>query len=102
MIDKKQPENVVYSNHLGSLITNDARRTREIKSRITVPKTAFNMEKTLFTSKLDFNLRNKPVTRCIGNITLYGAETWTLRKVDKKYLGSYKNVMLQTDGDQSD
>jgi hypothetical protein len=38
MIDQKQLENVEYFNHLGSLITYDARRTREIKSRITVEK----------------------------------------------------------------
>jgi hypothetical protein len=31
---------------LGSLITNDARRTREIKSRIPMAKAAFNKKKT--------------------------------------------------------
>jgi hypothetical protein len=30
MIDQKQPENMDYLNILGSKITNDARRTREI------------------------------------------------------------------------
>jgi len=38
------------------MITNDARGTRVIKSRIAVAKAAFN-RKTLFTSKLDLNLR---------------------------------------------
>jgi hypothetical protein len=46
MIDKKQLENVEYFNYLGSMITNDARCTREIKSRIAVAKTAFNKKKT--------------------------------------------------------
>jgi hypothetical protein len=32
MIDKKQLENVEHLNYLGSMITNDARCTREIKS----------------------------------------------------------------------
>jgi hypothetical protein len=32
MIDQKQLENVEYFNYLGSMITNDARCTREIKS----------------------------------------------------------------------
>jgi hypothetical protein len=39
------------------MITNDARFTHEIKSRITMAKAAFNKKKTLFTSKLDLNLR---------------------------------------------
>jgi hypothetical protein len=40
----------------------------------------------LFASKLDLNLRRK-IQKCyIWNIALYGAETWTLRKVDEKYL----------------
>jgi hypothetical protein len=43
------------------VITNDARCTREIKARITMAKAAFNREKTLFTSKLDLELRKKLV-----------------------------------------
>jgi hypothetical protein len=43
----------------------------------------------LFTSKLDFNVRKKLVKYYIWNITLYGPETWTLRKVDK-YLESFE------------
>jgi len=35
------------------------RCTCEIKSRIAMAKTAFSKKKTLFTSKLDFNLRKK-------------------------------------------
>jgi hypothetical protein len=34
MIDRKEPENVEYFNHLGSMIINDERCTCEIKSRI--------------------------------------------------------------------
>jgi hypothetical protein len=54
MIDQKQLENVENFNYLGSMITNDARCTREIKSRITMAKTAFNKKKTLFTTALKF------------------------------------------------
>jgi hypothetical protein len=67
------------------VITNDARCTREIKSRIVMAKAAFN-KKTLFTSKLDLNLRNKLVKCYTWSVALCGAETWTLRKVDQKYL----------------
>ena len=72
------------------MITNNARRTRKIKSRIIVGKAAFYKKKTLFTSKLDLNLRKKLVKSYILSISLYGAETWTLRKVDEKYLESFE------------
>jgi hypothetical protein len=71
------------------MLPNDARCTREIKSRIAMAKAAFN-KKALFTSKLDLNLRKKPVKCYIWNITLYGAETWTLQKVDQKYQESFE------------
>jgi hypothetical protein len=79
-----------YLNYLGSRITNDTRCAREIKSRIALAKAAFNKKKTLFTSKLDLNLRKKLVKCYIWNIAFYGAETWTLRKVDEKYLESFE------------
>jgi hypothetical protein len=46
-------------------------------------KAAFN-RKTLFTSKLDLELRKKLVKCYIWSIALYGAEIWTLRKLDQK------------------
>ena len=67
MIQKKL-ENVEYFNSVASIITNDARCTRAIKPRIVTANSAFN-KKTLFTSKLDWNLREKP------SIALYGDET---------------------------
>jgi len=42
----------------------------------------------LFTGKVDINLRKKLVKCYIWSIALYGAETWTLSRVDLKYLAS--------------
>jgi len=53
-------------------------------------KTAFSKKKTLFTSKLDLNLRKKLIKFYIWNMTFYGAETWTLRAEDQKYLESFE------------
>jgi hypothetical protein len=66
MVDQKQLEDVGYLSYLGSMITNDVRCTREIKSSIVMAKAAFNKKKNLFTSKLDLNLRKKLVKRYIG------------------------------------
>ena len=59
MVESKQPENMEYYNYLGSMITNDARCTREIKFRIAMVKAAFNNKKTQFTSQVDLNIRQK-------------------------------------------
>ena len=51
-------------------------------------KAALNIKKTILTSKLGINLRNRLMECYIGGIALYGVETWTLQKVDWKYLAS--------------
>ena len=48
------------------------------------------IKKTLFTSKLDLNLRKKRGKRYIWGIALCGAETWILRTGDQKCLGSFE------------
>ena len=58
MKGKKQLENEEYFYYLGSMITNYARCTPEIKSRIAAAEAAFN-EKALFTCKLNVTERNK-------------------------------------------
>jgi len=90
MIDQKQMENVECFKYLGSMLTNDGRCTREIKSRIAMAKAAFSKKKVLFTSKLDLNLRKKLIKCYIWSMALYGAETWTLRAADQKYLESFE------------
>jgi hypothetical protein len=71
------------------MITNDARCTGQIEVRIVMAKAAFN-KKTLFTSKLESELRKKLVKCYIWSIALYDAETWTLRKLHQKYLASFE------------
>jgi len=51
-------------------------------------KAAFN-KKTLFTNKLDLNLRKKLVKCYIWSMAFYGAESGTLRAGDQKYLESF-------------
>jgi hypothetical protein len=86
MIDQKQLENVESF----SILTNDGRCTCEIKCRIAMAKAAFNKKRTRFTNTLDLELRKKLVKCYVWSIALYGAETWTLRAVDKKHLVSFE------------
>ena len=90
MIDQKQLKNVECFKYLGIMLTNDGKCTCEIKSRIVMAKAAFNKKKPLFTSTLDLNLRKKLVKCYIWSMTLYGAQTWTLRAADQKYLESFE------------
>ena len=54
------------------------------------PETLHSSYGTLFTSKLDLNLRKKLIKCYIWSMALYGAETWTLRSADQKYLESFE------------
>jgi hypothetical protein len=89
MLDQRQLENVECFKYLGSILTNDGSCMCEIKSRIAMAKDEFNKKMTLFTSKLDLNLRKKLVKCYIWSTALYGAETWTLQAADKKILGKF-------------
>jgi len=55
-----------------------------------MPKAAFNKKRALLTGTLDLELRKKLVKCYIWSITLYGAETGTLRAVDQKQLESFE------------
>jgi hypothetical protein len=91
MTDQKQLQSVEHFNCLGSRITNGARCRREINYRIVTTEATFNRKKTLFTSKLNINLREKLIKCCIWSKTLCAAEIWVLRKVGQKFLKSLKS-----------
>jgi hypothetical protein len=80
---------VEYSKYLDSLITNDARCTHGIKYRTAMARVALNKNR-LFTSKLDLNVMKKLVKCYIWGMALYGAEPWTLWRVDLQYLESFE------------
>ena len=76
------------SNNLGSMVTNESRCARKIKSRMTMIKSAFTKKNALLTRKLDLNIRNKTVKYYIRSIASYDAETRTLRTVDQSHVES--------------
>jgi hypothetical protein len=74
VVDQKQPKSVECFSYLGSMVTDDVRCTYEIKSRIVVAKAAFKEKRTLFTRKMDLNLRKKPVKCYIWSTVFLVAE----------------------------
>jgi hypothetical protein len=77
---------VEYFDYLVGIVTNVARYSREMKSGIVTAKPAFSRKKNVFSNKLDFDLRKKLVKCHIWRVAFCGAETWTLRIVDHKYV----------------
>ena len=71
VVGNQELENVVQFKYLGSLVTNDAYCTNEIRSRIAMAKAAFRKKNTLLTSKLSLELRKKLVVCYIWSIALY-------------------------------
>jgi hypothetical protein len=82
VIDQKQLENVEYFSCLGTMITNDARCTCEIWD--CDDKSSIQQEESSFHQEIGLTF-NEEIVKCyILSIALYGAETWTLGKVDQK------------------
>ena len=97
MIDHTQCENVEYFSYLGSMTTQDARSTREIKSRSAIAKAAFN---TRLYSPVNWTLFNKETSRvcCMWRAAWYGAETCDTWESQSEIPGKSRNVVLQKDG----
>ena len=64
-----------YFKCVGSMITNDARCTHEIKATIFMANETFNKTKTLHTSRMDLNLMNKLINCYVWGMALYGVKT---------------------------
>jgi hypothetical protein len=78
MVDQKQRDNMEYFSSLGNMVTNGASCTREIKSRIAMTKAAFYKKKSLVASRIDLNLRGKPVKS-----TSFAMGTWSFLGVKR-------------------
>jgi hypothetical protein len=72
------------------VLTRDGYCPREIKKRIVFAKEAFNRQMLLLTSKLNIELKKKLLRCYVWSIALYGSDTWTLRKLERKYLESFE------------
>ena len=78
--------------YLGYLTTEDGRCEAEIKRRITIARSSFeNMSKVLTSRHININLRQR-ILRCyIWSTLLYGAETWTYRRMLKLSWAEHKS-----------
>jgi uncharacterized protein (DUF1919 family) len=90
IFNQKQLKNLKFFKYLGNMTTNSARCTHEIKDRIAMAKAEFKKKIIFFTSKVDLSLSKKLAKSYIWSRTLHGAEMWTFRQVDQKYLKNFE------------
>ena len=80
-------DNRYHFKYLGTVLTRDGYCTREIKMRMVIAKEAFNRKMSLLTSKLTLNSGRN----WLGvTFVAYVSETWTVRKLEQKYLMSFE------------
>jgi len=75
---------------LGSLISDDAKCHKEIKKRIVIGKEAFIKRKELPKQGLNRGIKKRMVKALYTVFTLYGAETWMMRKEDVRRIEAFK------------
>ena len=81
---------------IGNVLTRYCYCRREIKTRVSKAKEAFNRKISLLTSKLNIELRKKFVWCYIWSIVLYGSET---KKIGAEVFGVLQNVVLEEKGE---
>ena len=88
-VDNRELKDVGHFKYLGTVLERNGYSTKEIKMRIAIAKEASNRKISLLTRKLNIELRKKLVMCHVRSIALYGTETWTPRKLERKYLESF-------------
>ena len=66
-------------------MTDDGRCQNEINSRITQAKEAFLDRRERMTKSLEKSTKVKIVKTLVWTTLLYGSETWTLKKISRKW-----------------
>lgn len=78
-------------NYLGALITTDGRIKHEIHRRITLGKAAMlKLKKVMKDTGISKDTKIKIVRTMVFPVILYGCESWTLNKYEKKRLDAFE------------
>ena len=93
-VDGKTVEVVTKFVFLGALITKDGLCDKEIRRRIAMGKAAMGVLTTVWKDRgITLQTKVKLVKALVFPIVLYGAETWTMRKTERKLETSDESVM---------
>lgn len=90
-LEGQELEQVDNFRYLGGLIKSNGGCTEEIRSRIGMGKIAYEKVKDLLTARrIPLKLRKRFAKCYVWSVVLYGAETWTLRKKEERFLESFE------------
>lgn len=81
-------EQVHQFKYLGSLMTEDGKSEREVRTRVALTKDAFTRHEKLLTGNISQNLKKRLIKTLVWSVLLYGSESWTLKKTEIKRLES--------------
>src|SRR6218665_2363074 len=90
VIEGERIEEVKEFCYLGSMISNDAKCHGSPRRRIAMGKEAFLKRKELLRGGLKRSLKKRMIKTLIWSVTLYCAETWTMRQVDIARLEAFE------------
>jgi hypothetical protein len=85
VIDPTQQERVEHIKYFGGITIFHVKLIEHSHG-----KTAFNMEKNLYVSKLHLSLRGKIIEVLHMERSYSGAPTWTFRRLYQKYLANFE------------
>lgn len=90
-LENKEIIQINYFKYLGSIITDDGKSIKEIKSRIGQAKNTFLKKRKLLTSK-NMNIVTKKwfIKTYVWSVALYESETWTINKKEKHMLEAFE------------
>ena len=87
MLNGKKLKQVQHFKYLGSIITEDGRSEKEIKTRIGIAKTTFEKQKKILANvNMNWNLRFRFLKSFVWSTLSYGCESWTISTNMKKRL----------------
>ena len=83
-------EQVGSFKYLRCNISSNMNCCQEVKQRIAIAKEAFNRKRSIFCGPLEKEIRQSLVKCFVWSVALYGAETWTLRRNERKRLEAFE------------
>ena len=91
VIDSKHIEVVSHFIFLGSLITKDGFCEKEIRRRLAMGRSAMGGLKKIWKDRgITLRTKIRIVKALVFPIVLYGAESWTMRKLERKMIDAFE------------
>ncbi|KAJ4445719.1 hypothetical protein ANN_12404 [Periplaneta americana] len=83
-------EQVDSFKYLGCTISSNMNCCQKVKRRIAMAKEDFNRKRSIFYGPVEKELRKKLVKCFVWSVTMYRAETWTLRRSEEKRIEAFE------------